>query len=190
MAGRAGRRKGGEVFVAERSDAMRRVVSLMEGALPPVRSALTPAGRSLARPIMEAIAVGVATSEANLRKYVAVSLVGKQSDVASLRRNVCRSIGYLQHHDAIRCVEFRGNIVIQATRLGRAMAISSLPLEESVLVYRDLFLHRTAVCLRSTLFLAFLITPFFGIPAFSWSRLESVVLSFSFQIVDATPHSR
>ena len=60
---------------------------------------------------------------------------------------------------------------------------SFLPLEESVLLFRDLYAHQNCVCLDSTLFLVYFITPTFSIPAFSWNRFEKVATSLDLLMI-------
>lgn len=181
MAGRAGRRAAGEVFVFETSDRLQDVVRLMTEALPPVQSALRREERGLARALLEVTCLGLVTSEHSLHEYLRGTLVAQQSSAAALRANVCESLGFLQAREIIHCYDYHGQLVMQASRLGRAISSSSLPIEESALLYRDLFGHQSHVPLDSMLFLVFLVTPTFAVPALSWSRFEQVRILHSLQ---------
>lgn len=174
MAGRAGRRSAGEVFVFETSSNFSTVRSLMNDSLPPVQSALTREHRSLSRALLEVMSLGIVMNEATLRQYLACTLVAHQVTPASLCVNVCESVGYLQEHDVITCLFYQHHSVIQSSRLGKAISSSCLPVEESILIYRDLFAHQKYVSLQTVLFLVYLVTPTFAIPSFQWGRLDKV----------------
>lgn len=175
MAGRAGRKVEGSVYVFEARDKLREIVQLMNEQLSPVQSALGQSGRSLARPLLEVISLNLVNDETSLRQYLTCSLIARQCSEEALQANVCECVGYLQSREVIHCYDYQGRLVIRASRLGRAISSSSLPLEESVLLFRDLFAHQSCVCLDSTLFLVYLITPTFAIPAFSWTRFDKVI---------------
>ena len=95
--------------------------------------------------------------------------------------DVEEALAYLQSHQIITASVFADQYLIQPTRLGRAISASSLPIEESVLVYRDLFLHQTHVSLKSNLFLIYLVTPTFATPAIRWDVYERVASSCASQ---------
>ena len=174
MVGRAGRRSAGEAFVFETPSNFALVSKLMNDQLPPVQSALMRETRSLARALLEVISLGIVTSLPLLRQYLSCTLVAQQVTSAALCVNVCESIGYLQEHEVVNCLLYYEQEIIQASRLGKAIASSCLPVEESVLIYRDLFAHQKYVSLETVLFLVFLITPTFSIPSFSWNRFDQV----------------
>lgn len=174
MAGRAGRKSEGVVYVFESRDKLREVVQLMNEQLAPVHSALGLSECSLARPLLEVISLNLVHNDQSLREYLTCSLIARQCSEEVLRANVCQCVGYLQSREVIHCYDYQGCLVIRSSRLGRAISSSSLPLEESVLLFRDLFAHQNCVCLDSTLFLVYLITPTFSIPAFSWKRFDKV----------------
>ena len=179
MAGRAGRRTAGEAFVFETPSNFALVSKLMNDQLPPVQSALVRETRSLARALLEVISLGMVTSVSLLRQYLSCTLVAQQVTSAALCVNVCESLGYLQEHEVVRCLLYYEQGIIQASRLGKAIASSCLPVEESVLIYRDLFAHQKYVSLETVLFLVFLITPTFSIPSFTWNRFDQVGTEYS-----------
>ena len=183
MAGRAGRKAEGVVYVFESRDKLHEVVQLMNEQLAPVHSALGLSECSLARPLLEVISLNLVHNDKTLREYLTCSLIARQCSEEVLLANVCQCLGYLQSREVIHCYDYQGCLVIRASRLGRAISSSSLPLEESVLLFRDLFAHQNCVSLDSTLFLVYLITPTFSIPAFSWNRFEKVNTSLNLSVI-------
>ena len=183
MAGRAGRKTEGVVYVFESRDKLHEVVQLMNEQLAPVHSALGLSECSLARPLLEVISLNLVHNDTSLREYLTCSLIARQCSEEVLRANVCQCLGYLQSREVIHCYDYQGCLVIRASRLGRAISSSSLPIEESVLLFRDLYAHQNCVCLDSTLFLVYFITPTFSIPAFSWNRFEKVATSLDLLMI-------
>lgn len=174
MIGRAGRYAAGEVFVIEHPENKQKALQLMNKRSPEVRSVLTRQERGLTRALLECVCLGLITSCASLHLYVRHTLVAQQSTEVELRENVEDALQFLQSHQIITAVRFEDQYLIQPTRLGRAISASSLPIEESVLVYRDLYLHQTHVSLQSNLFLVYLVTPTFVTPTPRWDVFERV----------------
>lgn len=177
MKGRAGRCAAGEVFVIDQEENKHKVLQLMNEQSPAVRSALTREQRGLTRPLLECVCLGLIHSCASLHHYLHHTLLYYQSSAEELEKDVEEALAYLQSHQIITASVFADQYLIQPTRLGRAISASSLPIEESVLVYRDLFLHQTHVSLKSNLFLIYLVTPTFATPAIRWDVYERVASS-------------
>ena len=174
MIGRAGRYASGEVFVIEHPENKQKALQLINQKSPEVRSVLTLQERGLTRALLECVCLGLITSCSSLHQYVQHTLVAQQSTDEELKQNVEDALQFLQAHQIITAVSFEDQYLIQPTRLGRAISASSLPIEESVLVYRDLYLHQTHVSLQSNLFLVYLVTPTFVTPTPRWDVYERV----------------
>ena len=69
MAGRAGRKTEGVVYVFESRDKLHEVVQLMNEQLAPVHSALGLSECSLARPLLEVISLNIITRVSDLFTY-------------------------------------------------------------------------------------------------------------------------
>ena len=179
MAGRAGRRSAGEVFIIETPERFPFALSLLTSTIPPVTSALTRDQRGIDRVLLEAITLGILTTIAEMMRYMRISLLSFCVSEDELRRIVLESVGYLQEFQIIRVLQPMSGasaLLLRPSRLGRAISSSLLPIEESVLLYRDLFVHQTHVMLSSPLFLVYLITPTFAAPSPRWRTYEKVVL--------------
>ena len=181
MAGRAGRRSAGEVFIIETPERLPFALSLLNSTIPPVTSALTRDQRGIDRVLLEAITLGILTTITDMMRYIRISLLSFCVSEDELRRIVLESVGYLQEFQIIRVfqpVSGDSALLLRPSRLGRAISSSLLPIEESVLLYRDLFVHQTHVMLSSPLFLVYLITPTFAAPFPRWKTYEKVLFLF------------
>ena len=172
MAGRAGRRSSGEVFVLENYQNLSQVVSLMTASLPPVQSALSSQQRGLSRALLEAIYLGLITNLTTLKTYLSCTLISLQCTSEEYLKNILESISYLQSHDIIYSLTINNILCLQCSQLGCALSTCSLPIEEAILLYRDLFNHQTHISLQSVLFLIYFITPTFMIPSVRWEVFE------------------
>lgn len=177
MAGRAGRRSAGEVFVIESQDRFQFAISLMNATIPPVKSALTGDQRGIDRLLIEAITLGIVTSVEDMMRYLHISMLSLCVSESELRRIVIESIGYLQEFQIIYGYSMPSGVLLRPSRLGRAVSASMLPIEESVLIYRDLYIHQTHLMLKNNLFLVYFITPTFLVPYPRWNLYEKVLFS-------------
>lgn len=174
MAGRAGRRSSGEVFVIESQENLEKVVQLMTEVLPSVHSALDRTHRGLSRALLEAIYLGLITTEEQLKIYLSCTFIKHHSSPEEYLMNICESIQYLQSHEIIYSLFYKNRVTYQCSRLGCALSTCSLATEEAILLYRDLFIHQTHISLHSVLFLVYLITPTFMIPSVRWDVYERI----------------
>ena len=174
MAGRAGRRSAGEVFVIESQDRFQFAISLMNATIPPVKSALTGDQRGIDRVLLEAITLGIVSTLDDMMRYLHVSMLSLNVSESELRRIVIESVGYLQEFQIIHGFSSPSGVLLRPSRLGRAISSSLLPIEESILIYRDLFLHQTHIMLHTHLFLVYFITPTFVVPYPRWNIFEKV----------------
>ena len=174
MAGRAGRRSAGEVFVIESQDRFQFAISLMNATIPPVKSALTGDQRGIDRVLLEAITLGIVSTLDDMMRYLHISMLSLNVSESELRRIVIESVGYLQEFQIIHGFASPSGVLLRPSRLGRAISSSLLPIEESILIYRDLFLHQTHIMLHTHLFLVYFITPTFVVPYPRWTIFEKV----------------
>lgn len=187
MAGRAGRRSSGEVFVIEAQENLQKVAQLMTEVLPSVHSALDRTHRGLSRALLEAIYLGLITTEEQLKIYLSCTFIKHHSSPDEYLMNICESIQYLQSHEIIYSLLYKNQVTYQCSRLGCALSTCSLPTEEAILLYRDLFIHQTHISLHSVLFLVYLITPTFMIPSVRWDVYERIyqkLTSFHREVAD------
>ena len=186
MAGRAGRRSAGEVFVIESQDRFQFAISLMNATIPPVKSALTGDQRGIDRVLLEAITLGIVSTLDDMMRYLHVSMLSLNVSESELRRIVIESVGYLQEFQIIHGFSSPSGVLLRPSRLGRAISSSLLPIEESILIYRDLFLHQTHIMLHTHLFLVYFITPTFVVPYPRWNIFEKV----SSPVLSLLPHAQ
>ena len=88
MAGRAGRRSAGEVFVIESQDRFQFAISLMNATIPPVKSALTGDQRGIDRVLLEAVTLGIVSTLDDMMRYLHVSMLSLNVSESELRRIV------------------------------------------------------------------------------------------------------
>lgn len=184
MAGRAGRRSAGEVFVIESQERFQFAISLMNASIPPVKSALTRDQRGIDRVLLEAITLGIVSTIEDMMHYLHISMLSLCVSKAELKRIAIESIAYLQEYQIIYGFSSSSSsstgVLLRSSRLGRAINSSSLPIEESILIYRDLYIHQKHMMLNTHLFLVYFITPTFIVPYPRWSVYEKVQLLLYF----------
>ena len=190
MAGRAGRRSAGEVFVIESQERFQFAISLLNATIPPVKSALTGDQRGIDRVLLEAITLGIVSTIDDMMRYLHISMLSLCVSEAELRRIVLESVGYLQEFQIIHGFASPSGVLLRPSRLGRAISSSLLPIEESILLYRDLFLHQTHIMLNTYLFLVYFITPTFVVPYPRWSIFERVPFFLSLSNLSSSSRFR
>ncbi|MFN3503847.1 MAG: HTH domain-containing protein, partial [Allorhizobium sp.] len=105
MAGRAGRAglgAVGESVLLARPAERSRCLQLMNAPLQPLASCLRPAMRGLTRAVLEAVAGGVAATEAACRQFARRTLCCVQSGEAVVDRTCAEAVTFLVAHDLLR----------------------------------------------------------------------------------------
>ena len=155
-AGRKGKDEVGETFLCCVKADLEAVAELLEAAMPPVMSCLTPEKRGIKRAILEVIATRLANSRISLEEYVHNSLLWQTHDHTSVLAMLDVALEDLL---TTNLIQQSLGISYEPTQVGSAIVASALTPEDGIFVHSEMRRALASFVMESEMHCLYLLTP-------------------------------